>query len=103
MMIYPAKIYLNHIQIKEDILILYEFLLQAQNDAMILHQRNEIVLEGKEVNSSFQSLTLKELEIPYQTFHFNAKGHSSRALTITFFNSKHKIVIQLGSGSLDLR
>ena len=61
------------------------------------------VVDGKEVKSSFQQLTLKELEIVYITFHYNAKGHSSRALTISFINSKDKIVMQLGSGSLDLR
>jgi prepilin-type N-terminal cleavage/methylation domain-containing protein len=103
MIIYPTRMYLKNIQIKEDILVLYEFLLQAQNEAIIHHQRNVIVLDGKEVKSSFQQLTLKELEIVYITFHYNAKGHSSRALTISFINSKDKIVMQLGSGSLDLR
>lgn len=103
MIIFPTRMYIKNIQIKEDILVLYEFLLQAQNEAIIHHQRNVIVLDSKEVKSSFQQLTLKELEIVYITFHYNAKGHSSRALTISFFNSRDKIVMQLGSGSLDLR
>lgn len=103
MIIYPIPSYESGIHKNQDLMLLYEFLLQAQHEAMYKHQRNEIQLYGNTASSRYQTITLTNLNMNHYLFHFNAKGHISKALTITFTNSNRKIVAQLGSGSFDLR
>lgn len=103
MLIFPIHHKMDRIHQKQELMMLYDFLLQAQCDAMKYHCQNDILLNHHLVQSNYQSMQLQFLELPYQSFHFNAKGHISRALTISFYQSDFCIVAQLGSGSLDIR
>lgn len=99
----PLQNSFQTIQIQQDIMVLYEFLLRAQNDAILYHRHNEVILNQHRAYSLYETIDFQQLNMMYQSFHFNEKGHISKACTIRFVNSERQIVAQLGSGSLDLR
>lgn len=101
--IFPISSKFNQIQQKQEIYMLYDFLLQAQQDAMIHHQVNEVILNHHQVSTKYQNIWFNHLDVVPMSFHFNSKGHISQALTIRFFNYDATIVAQLGSGSFALR
>lgn len=103
MIISPLQNSFQTIQIQQDIMVLYEFLLRAQNDAILYHRHNEVILNQHRAYSLYETIDFQQLNMMYQSFHFNEKGHISKACTIRFVNSERQIVAQLGSGSLDLR
>lgn len=95
----PAQ---KHLE-KHNVLLLHQFLLESQGIAMKQHQCVEIILQGHYASNGIRELYLDHLNMMPISFHFNEKGHISRALTISFYNSETKLIAQLGSGSLAIR
>lgn len=95
------SIYL-HTQVNE----IKERLLYAQSTALKMKKKMNVTIQGSNVNIANQNYHLqKGMSCQGKNFSYNELGNVSNAQTITcaLKGITRKIVIQLGSGQLDVR
>ena len=82
---------------------LKSYLLKAQNDANQQNRKMIVKINGDEVFIDHQYYIIEHLNAEMVTFHYNEFGNISKACTIKSKSTQTSMVLQLGSGNLEIR
>ena len=91
--------------LRNDINYLHTKLLEAQVNAMLHHQRVQVNILPTYVEINNDVSTFQKMKCLPCEFHYSDKGTISKANSIQCYvrNQRAKLVLQLGSGAIDVR
>lgn len=101
----PSKQLYEHYVLRQKVDYVKAMLLKNQSMALSQHKERAIIVQTDAIVCEEQTIPLSPLECSGPSFHYTPTGSISQALTLhfTYGLQQYDLVLQLGSGCVDVR